>query len=65
MAKNELTLTIKFNLSGDSFGNFCKALVAGGFENQVREIGKLVLAEARLRKLPIADEMIRVIEAKR
>jgi hypothetical protein len=57
--KGKLTLTIQFDPKdgSDSFGRFCKALMDGGFEDVVREMGKRLVAEAKRRKLPVVKEL--------
>lgn len=56
---NKLTVSMQFDLADgtDGFSKFCKALLDGGFETEVRELAHMLLAEAERRKLPVAKKI--------
>jgi hypothetical protein len=63
----KLKVALEFDLhdGSDAFGNFCKALVAGGFQDAVKQMGNELLKEAKRRNLPIADEFVMPVEIKK
>ena len=55
----KLRLAVELDMEDDPsvFGDFCAAMIAAGFGDQVRAIAKELLAEAERRNLPIAKEL--------
>jgi hypothetical protein len=63
----KLKVALEFDLhdGSDTFGNFCKALIEGGFQDAVKQMGNELLKEAKRRNLPIADEFVMPVEIKK
>lgn len=60
-SKGTVTLTFELNVADGTFSRFCKALAAGGFREELRQIGIQALAEAGRRGLPFDEELATAI----